>query len=223
MNKPDTYKDLAMGWFLSRSSDGTECAVMDGLAAEPDHFFGPAAWDGQAGPSRGKTLAAVKNIKVAEYGRHANPMPMRTALSRQHPVLGPALRSSPQRVSPLALGHCRDSSSTRKTHFFRLSGLAFPTAFRRSYRSAPPMNGSPTFSTKCPNSAHENGVVPGPQLQHDNLTASPQPVGRYIDAAFGASGRTGMTYTVVTQGGPPWVDSNEIASQGITVSVLPAI
>ena len=61
------FIDLGAGWFLYEDEMDRCSIVCDALATEPDHFFGPAAWQGQAGPLSGKTILEVHSVVCGDW------------------------------------------------------------------------------------------------------------------------------------------------------------
>lgn len=110
------FIDLGAGYFAYEGHGGHEgTVVLDSLAREPDHFFGPAAWGGEHGPHAGKRVCEAVPTRVGHYDQVSEHewkwcMPDGTELDVEPP-------SWPRRVSV-------DDSAEAKP-FLRLDGIEF--------------------------------------------------------------------------------------------------
>lgn len=63
-----SFIDLGAGYFAYEGHGGhVRTVVLDSLAREPDHFFGPAAWGGEHGPHAGKRVCEAVPTRVGHY------------------------------------------------------------------------------------------------------------------------------------------------------------
>ena len=63
----DTFVDLGSGWFFAQEHGDGQTYVADANASDPDHVFGPAAWNGRRGPGSGRTLVRLHYVELDAY------------------------------------------------------------------------------------------------------------------------------------------------------------